>query len=338
MASNKNAQTRYHVLDKCFANPMKKYFIGDLIEACNKTLLEIDPDSNGIKRRQLLEDIKYMESAEGWNAPIDHCREGKGVYYRYSDPNFSIDSQPLNQAELEQIRSAMQILSRFKGMPQFEWVNELAPKMEQTFLLEKTDQTIISFDNNQFLTGIEHLGTLFHAILYKKALNIRYQSFKSEAAKEYIIHPYYLKQYNNRWFLFGCHEGFRKITNLALDRIVAIVESDTAYSPNHEYDFEEYFEDIIGVTRHENAALQLIKLRFDLPMAPYVLSKPLHGSQKVILNNESELIVSIEVIPNYELETLILSYGDRVKVLEPEGFQKVITGRLERAAGLYGSF
>lgn len=73
-------------------------------------------------------------------------------------------------------------------------------------------------------------------------------------------------------------------------------------------------------------------------MAPYVLSKPLHGSQKVILNNESELIVSIEVIPNYELETLILSYGDRVKVLEPEGFQKVITGRLERAAGLYGSF
>ena len=65
MAVNKNAQTRYHVLDKCFSNPVKKYFIQDLIDAIEKVLLEIDPDSNGIKRRQVEEDIKYMESAKG---------------------------------------------------------------------------------------------------------------------------------------------------------------------------------------------------------------------------------------------------------------------------------
>lgn len=140
MAVNKNAQTRYHVLDKCFSNPMKRYFIEDLIEACNTMLLDIDPTSNGIKRRQLEEDIKYMESEEGYRADIERLRDGKRVYYRYLDPKFSIDKQPLNQAELEQIKSAMHILSRFKGMPQFEWVNELAPKLEQTFLLEKGDQ------------------------------------------------------------------------------------------------------------------------------------------------------------------------------------------------------
>lgn len=335
MASNKNAQTRYHVLDKCFANPMKKYFIETLIEACNEKLLEIDPKSNGIKRRQLLEDIKYMESEEGWSAPIEHCPDGKRIYYRYSDRNFSIDNQPLNQAQLEEIKSAMQILSRFKGMPQFEWVNELVTKMQQTFLLEKGNQAIISFDNNQYLKGIEHLGVLFHAILYKTTLRIQYKSFRSDVAREYIIHPYFLKQYNNRWFLFGCHEGFRKITNLALDRIVDMVESDTAYSPNNEYDFEEYFEDIIGVTRHDDVELQLIKLRFEPKIAPYVLSKPLHGSQRVIVNNELDLIIAIEVIPNYELETLILSYGEQVKVLEPESLQKVIRARVKKATELY---
>ncbi|WAC12964.1 helix-turn-helix transcriptional regulator [Dyadobacter pollutisoli] len=335
MASNKNALTRFHVLDKCFANPMKKYFIGDLIEACDQVLLEIDPNSNGIKRRQVLEDIKYMESTEGWSAPIDHCRDGKKVYYRYSDLNFSIDNQPLNQVELEQIKSAMQILSRFKGMPQFEWVNELAPKMEQSFLLEKGNQTIISFDNNQDLKGIEHLGKLFQSILYKRVLCISYQSFKSDRAKEYVFHPYYLKQYNNRWFVLGYYVELEKLTTFALDRITDISDSDIPYLQNEEYDFDEYFEDIVGVTRQENAEPEQIKLAFDLQIAPYVLSKPLHGTQKKVSLGDSELIISIEVIPNYELETLILSYGDRVRVLEPESFQSIIRTRLEKAVRLY---
>jgi predicted DNA-binding transcriptional regulator YafY len=335
MASNKNAQTRYHVLDKCFANPMKKYFIQDLIEACDKVLLEIDPNSNGIKRRQLLDDIKYMESAEGWSAPISHCKDGKKVYYRYSDPKFSIDNQPLNQVELEQIASAMQILSRFKGMPQFEWVNELAPKMEQTFLLQKGNQAIISFDSNRYLKGIEHLGRLFQAILYEKTLCISYQSYKRETAKTYHVHPYYLKQYNNRWFLLGLSDSRNSLSTFALDRINAIDDSDIQYVANTDYDFDEYFEDIIGVTVFADTKPELIKLAFNNEAAPYVLSKPLHGSQKVVSRTDAELCVSIEVIPNYELETLILSYGERVKVLGPESFQNVIKGRLERAAGLY---
>jgi predicted DNA-binding transcriptional regulator YafY len=335
MAVNKSAQTRYHVLDKCFSNPMKRYFIEDLIEACNTMLLEIDPDSNGIKRRQVEEDIKYMESAEGYRADIERLRDGKRVYYRYLDPKFSIDKQPLNQAELEQIKSAMHILSRFKGMPQFEWVNELAPKLEQTFLLEKGNQTIISFDSNQSLRGIEHIGKLFHAILYKKALCIHYQSFKRDKPKEYILHPYYLKQYNNRWFLLSFNDHLKSITTFALDRITEIIDIDAPYLPNAKYDFDEYFKDIVGVTRLESAELQLIKLLFDSQVAPYVLSKPLHGSQEIVSNNEFELVISIEVIPNYELETLILSYGDRVKVLEPESFRNAISSRLEKAVGMY---
>jgi predicted DNA-binding transcriptional regulator YafY len=198
MAVNKNAYTRYRVLDRCFSNPAKRYFIRDLIDACSNALLEIDPNSNGISRRQVEQDIRYLESAEGGSIPLVRRRDGKKIFYRYSDPNFSINNQPLNQVELEQIKSAMHILARFNGMPQFEWVNELAPKMEQTFLLEKNNQTIISFDNNRYLKGIEHLGKLFQSILYKLVLRIEYQSYKNETAKAYHIHPYYLKQYNNR--------------------------------------------------------------------------------------------------------------------------------------------
>lgn len=229
----------------------------------------------------------------------------------------------------------MQILSRFKGMPQFEWVNELSPKLEQAFLLEHDSDTIISFDNNQYLKGIEHLGTLFHDILYKRPLCIQYKSFKSDKAAENIIHPYYLKQYNNRWFLFGLHHDRQKITNLALDRIVEISKSEIPFIPNTVCDFNTYFEDIIGVTRHENVEVQKIVLAFDKQTAPYISSKPLHESQKTGSKCEEELRISIEVIPNYELESLVLSFGDRVKVWEPEDFRGLIGGRLVKAVGNY---
>ncbi len=103
--------------------------------------------------------------------PLEKYKLGKRVYYRYSDTKFSINNQPMNEAEAEQMKSALLVLSRFKGMPQFEWVNELIPKLEQAFHLRRQEREIISFDENQCLKGIEYIGALFNAILYKKVRN-----------------------------------------------------------------------------------------------------------------------------------------------------------------------
>lgn len=334
MASNKHASIRYRVLDKCFANPVKKYFLDDLIAACNMALKEIAPESSGISKRTIQNDIIHMESTEGFSAPIGHYVDGKKTYYRYSDKNFSIDKQPLNQAELEQIKAAMQVLSHFKGMPQFEWLNELNPKMENALLMERDTAPIIGFDNNNCLIGIERLGDLFHAILYKKPLCISYQSYKKAEPSKQLLHPYYLKQYNNRWFLLGLNAKLNKITNLALDRIKAVEEEAIPFIPN-KVDFEEYFDDIIGVTLPEDAAKEKIILKFAASASPYVFSKPLHHSQKKIDYTNDELTISIEVIPNYELESLILGFGERVEVLTPENFKILILERLTKSLKPY---
>lgn len=334
MAVNKNALIRYKILDRCFSNPGKKYFIEDLVYECNKQLMEIDPNSKGIQKRQLFEDIKFMESSEGWSAEIEKIAFGKKKFYRYADKNFSIDNQPLNAAEIEQLHSAMEIISRFKGMPQFEWINEFTPKLEQAFTLDAQAMPIISFDSNDYLKGVEYISELFHAVLYKKVLYITYQPFKSETPRYFIIHPYYLKQYNNRWFLFGCNEQMQRLTNLALDRITSIEEYDLPYHENEEYDFNEYFEEIIGVTKPDNGEVEKIVLKFSDISLPYILSKPLHGSQKSI-RTESGQLISIEVMINYELESLLLSFGDRVLVIEPQHLQEKIKMRLQIAIQQY---
>jgi len=99
MATNKHAIIRYQTLDKCFRNPGRRYYIDDLVEACNQAIYEFAGIEDGIKKRQIFEDIKFMESEQGWNVHLEHSREKHKVFYHYADRSFSINKQPLNETE-----------------------------------------------------------------------------------------------------------------------------------------------------------------------------------------------------------------------------------------------
>jgi predicted DNA-binding transcriptional regulator YafY len=334
MSINKNALIRYQVLDRCFRNSGRMYFWEDLLEECNKALANFDPNSKGIQRRQLFNDIRFMESEAGWSIPLARYRYGKRVYYRYEDLSFSINNQPLNDSEAAQIKSALQILSRFSGTAQFEWVNEMIPMLESKFGLIERKNEIISFESNIDLKGLHFLTPLFNAIVNERVLLVKYKDFKSSEPYEITFHPYYLKQYNNRWFVFGLNSDNQVPNwNLALDRIESLSETALKYKPS-EIDWEEYFFDLVGVTRPENAKLQEIVLKFSPEVAPYVITKPIHPSQKH-KNKQTGLEVKIKVIPNFELEKLILSFGEQVKVISPQNFKKRISQRLKSAGRLY---
>ena len=334
MSVNKNAILRYQVLDRCFRNTGRMYFWEDLLEECNKALIDFDSNCEGIQRRQLFDDIRFMESAVGWSIPLGRIRNGRKVYYRYEDTSFSISNQPLNDSEAEQIKSALQIISRFSGAPQFEWVNEMIPMLESKFGLIARKSQIISFESNLDLKGLHFLTPLFNAIVNERVLLVNYKDFNSSEAYQITFHPYYLKQYNNRWFVFGLNpENQAPNWNLALDRIDSLSETAQKYKPS-ETDWEDYFFDLVGVTRPESTDLQEIVLKFSCEVAPYVITKPLHPSQKQI-NDPTGLEVRIKVIPNFELERLILSFGEQVKVIFPQNLKDKIAQRLISANSFY---
>ncbi len=308
----------------------------DLIAECESVLLEIDPESNGISRRQIFEDIAFMESKEGWSIELAKYRDGKRVYYSYADMSFSINKMPLNEVEINQLKAAVDILSQFKGMPQFEWVNELVPKLQQGIATDETSATIMEFDSNQYLKGIEHLGPLHNAIFYKKVLTISYQPFENDAPFDIVIHPYFLKQYNNRWFLFGYNPEKEKYDwNLAIDRMISLKETKGKYQKNNKIDWQEYFEDIIGVTKTVNAEPEKVVLHFKGRTGNYMETKPLHGSQKTKWIDENTLEITLEVIINYELERLILSYADSVVVKHPKILVDKLNDRIKSALQNY---
>lgn len=334
MSINKNALIRYQVLDRCFRNTGRMYFLEDLLEECNRALIDFDSKSEGIQRRQLFDDIRFMESEAGWSIPLGRIRHGRKVFYRYEDLSFSINNQPLNDSEAEQIKSALQIFSRFSGTPQFEWVNEMIPMLESKFGLIERKSEIISFESNIDLKGLHFLTPLFNAIVNERVILVKYKDFKSSEPYEIAFHPYYLKQFNSRWFVFGYNAGNQAPNwNLALDRIESLSETNQKYK-QLAIDWEEYFFDLVGVTRPEGVVLQEIVLKFTPEVAPYIITKPLHPSQKH-KNDPTGLEVKIKVIPNFELERLILSFGEQVKVIFPQDFKERISERLNLAGRLY---
>ncbi len=334
MSTNKHAIIRYQTLDKCFRNPGRTYYIEDLIQACNDAIYEYSGIKDGVKRRQLLDDIKFMESEQGWNIPLEHIRDGRKVYFRYENLNFSINNQPLNETEEKQLKEALLTISRFKGMPQFEWIDEITARLDSGLGLSKSNQRIIEFEQNDYLKGLEYITPLYNAIQYSKVLSIEYRSFKRDTFQIILFHPYYLKQYKSRWFVFGLNEDLNLISNLALDRINGIKETKRGFIPNT-IDFKEYFDDIIGVTVNKDNPITKVVLKFTNELYPYIETKPLHGSQKVKEKNENYTIIELELIPNYELESLILSYGEGVEIIAPESLRERVKNRIQLTLNNY---
>lgn len=327
MSITKNAIIRYRALDRCFSNFGRKFSNEDLLKACNDALYDYNFTNDGIKRRQLFEDIKFMESSQGWEIPLQRNKEGRKVFYRYETKDFSINNQPINDFEVEKLKSALLVLSRFKGMPQFEWVNELILKLQQAFHLDISKKEIISFDANEYLKNIHLIGDLFNAIIYQKVLELEYQKFDNEQSKTFEFHPYYLKQYNNRWFIIGRFPKYENLTHFALDRIVQFKEIATKYI-EATIDFNEYFEDVIGISKPKNSTIEKVVLLATPTLKPYITTKPIHGSQKRISENENGYLFSIDVFINFELENLLLSYGEMLKIVKPKSLQETIKNRL----------
>ena len=333
MATNKHAMIRYQALDRCFSNRYKRYYIEDLVEECNKAIYEFTGSLEGVKKRTIFSDISYMESPQGWNAPIKRVYEGKRCYYVYEEENFSINKKDLSEAELETIDEALVMLNRFKGVEGFDWVDEFVTNFEDKLGRKKNEVPVIGYQKNPFLKGIENLSVIYNYIVNRQVLKITYEHFV-KGKMVHVVHPYYLKEYNNRWFLFGITEQKRDfLISLPLDRMVDIEPMHIEYIPNKNFNFEEYFEDVVGVSVPMSGTPDKVVLKFEKSRFPYVVTKPLHPSQRII--DKDECIVQIEVHQNSELNSLIFSFGDQVEVLAPDSLRNQFKAKINKLSEKY---
>jgi len=329
MPFNKNALQRYRILDSCFSNFNKKYFINDLIDAVSDGLSESAMSNVRVSRRQIFLDMEYMKSSDGWEIPLESIREVRKTYYRYSDRSYTIQNSPLKHNQFQLLQDSLELLTSVSGIPE---VNQFIPVLEKITHSKNMDiQSLVSFQANDNNEGIQWFSPVFQSLRNKTVLKIHYQSFKNEQVEVFLLHPYFLKQFNNRWFLFGLHEENQVPTwNVPLDRIVEIEFTDLTYRENTEINFAEYFDDVVGVTILRDAKLELIELEVMSWHVPYVKSKPLHPSQKKIGEMPNgNVLYQLKLIPNHEFYALLMSNIDKFKVVTPLSVRQEIASRLE---------
>ena len=335
MPTNKNALLRYQILDRCFSNRHRKYTIEDLVDPVNEALY--DMYGSEVSVRQIRDDIKYMRDRVSYDAPIEAIPfDGKRCYYRYTDPDFTIFNNELTVEEVTKLSSTINMLGRYRGGAN-RWLEEVISNLELRFGVKGKKENVVSFEQNEQLKGLEFLDELIDSAIHHQPLRILYVSYYG-IEHDTIVHPYHIKQFNNRWFLLGLEETEKgnRLTNKALDRIVKFSRADVSFIPNTEIDFSEYFKDIVGVTvPKEHPIAENVVLKFDPARFPYIVSKPIHPTQEVL--DKDEHTIQIIVRPNKELEAQIFSYGPQVEVVSPQWLREQREEKIEETLKKYSS-
>lgn len=261
-------------------------------------------------------------------------------------------------------KQLLRLIETSVGLFPGSWMAEFSSEIHKMMASqEKTHRKIISFDTNEKLTRLNLIPVFYDAIENRMVLKITYDAryaYKQEAT----FYPHYIKEYNNRFFVFGKAiidkeekdgrrvQEVRPVCNFALDRISSVeVLKDVEYE-DPKIDFEKYFAPIIGVTRtrkklkdgtfidYKERSITIQTL--DHYTHQRLMTKPLHPTQEQIKEfgseNQNFGLIKLNVIPNMELRGRLLEYGSNIRVLptnEGMSFYKSFSNEVARLALLY---
>ena len=281
-------------------------------EGCTLNEILVDTQIDDISERQIRDNLRELEEKYGAVYETELHR-GRKRLWRYKDTSFSIFRQ--TSKDMEVIRQSVENLSIFKGDPRYDMLRFYLMGLQKG--ISESGINFMSFDNNNEVEGLDYVEPILEAITNKYPLKMCYKPFNKD---EFSVnmHPYHLRQYNRRWFVFAYSEEQGEIQNYPLDRIVKLEHLSKPYIET-DVDFEEYFNDIVGVSNYKSRIVEKVVLKVSNKSIDYIRTKPLHGTQTELkeLGTESDAFIQLKIKVNTELEMLLFSYGDAIEVIEP---------------------
>lgn len=339
MPANKYALLRYRIIDKCIRNKYRPHpSKEELRQACEEALYG-STLGDRISESTIEKDLWAMrnESELGFYAPIKFSKGEKG--YFYEDPDYSIDSIPLNDDDVEAIKFAATTLFQFKDVEvfkQFEFaIEKIFDRLNITPNIEdKAINQFVQFETISQVKGAQFLGIILQAIKDRMELAFTYRTFTSQAEKEYTLQPYLLKEYRNRWYLIGYNATKDRVLTYALDRIGTLDVRQENFQVQESFDPDLFFKHSIGITSFQSDPVD-VTLSFTPIQGKYVKTQPLHHSQTVLVDDDQEFRIRLHVLVTTELVMQILSYGGGARVLDPPELVNEIKQKLQESLQRY---
>lgn len=350
--------SRYLVLDKCLRDQHRYYHMDDLVTAVNKMLERYD--FTPVSDRTISNDLKFMQSGEGFNAVLAKRYDGHTKIYTYEDPHFTIMKLPMTDRESDLLSATIMMLGRFRGMPNYTWLENTLRMLRVKFNVGRKTASVVLSQNEKLKGTDDWFEPLFEACRKRLIVTMQYNRFDrlDKPAAERVVEPYQMRQYNNRWYLVGREERQQprlRMVVVPLDRIQelsmeSVEERDAREKENGKYfvptdaQIDAYFKDEVGVSRQPEAEPEPVQVKAWGLTAHFIDTKPIHPSQKVIEEGEMTVegpwykknplkvgykVFEWNVIPNEPLIQALLVYANECEVLKPQSLRKQIVQRAE---------
>lgn len=328
-----NAYIRYRVINSLLANGGKAT-LKEMIKACEDAL-----DIKPIAKRTIEGDLHAMRKDERleFNAPIAYIRSCRA--YMYTDPDYSIDRFPVNLEEVQTLRFAATVLKQFQHieyLKSFEGtVQKIVNAIDKGKLsVDDPDMSFVHFEKSPLIRGTEYLQPLIDCIREKQVIRISYKKFASEESNEYILHPYLLKEYRNRWYLVAFHEDSNLFKIFGLERIQEISVMSLKTYLTKIVDFDRFFKNSIGITRYDEEPVDIM-IEFTKRQSEYLATQPLHPTQTLLKEKNGSFTFKFHLVPTPEFTATLLGWGDQVVVQEPEWYRKELATKVDSMSALY---
>lgn len=349
MPINKHSFARYQVIDACIRNKQRSYpDIGYLMERCNKRL-----DQN-FSRSTIEKDLKAMkdDSEPGYYAPIRYDRQKRGYYYE--DPGYSISNIQVKEEDIDAIEFAARILRQYRGFHMIkryaEAIDRILDVVDVRRILSMEEfEEYVQFENPPYVEGTGYIEPIIRAIKERKVIQIDYLPFTAfnpqasatnqrlkvpiPKAIPRILHPYLLKEYHNRWYVIGWDENEKDIRTFGLDRIKSIEPLNKPYRKS-DFNPKEYFRHTIGIIAPQSKPPK-IKIELTKQQAQYLITQPIHTSQKVLKETKDNVVFTFELHPTFEFISMLLGYREKAIVISPVWLRKGMKELLEQMIKKY---
>lgn len=224
----------------------------------------------------------------------------------------------INEDETQEFSTRM--LEAFDIINSLNIANEVSPYV----ILEK-----------RCALGTEYILALLKAIKGSTMININYQKHDEETHTERELEPYALKEFKGRWYLLAKDHKDGIIKTFALDRIKSLRTIGNKFSVSDDFSANEYFRHCYGIFLPDENEPSEIELSFDPHQGKYIKSYPLHESQKILLDSDEELRISLYLYETYDLIMELLSYGPNVKVIKPLNLKDKMQENIKEMNQLY---
>lgn len=300
----------------------------------------VDYDYKDIVRKDK-EMISKLLKINGYK--LNEKKVGRTVYFSVEENGFDLVKYIHSEKVAQPYMAILDMLSKSKGLLPEQFLNSLSDKYR--CLSENVNTTkSISFDADyDYMAEIDVFPDLYNS-LNKNTIWVSFHPVnKPEESRQGIFSPEYIKQYRSNWYAFGMFaEDGQEITflKIPLSNIDDYNDTDPKEYPfvkSHIEDYDEYFDDIIGVENPENNEVETIKFRISNRMFQRLKNNPLHASQTSCkeLDIKGYHGMKMNVKYNMELMRIIMNYGSDMEILEPAHIRKRVIKELQKTLKLY---